>query len=243
VAGQFAVACLLLDAAIAARLDGAAVSLTVVYLGLTSGQLALAATWCVRGRLPWLVRWTATGLCAVFLASGWARVTYATVNQWSAVLCLYLIGVAITWKVVGYALGSVPQAGEPARMHANRSRHHDRSRWSLGGMLSVMTCVGIVLGPGRWLTFPWPYAGNIAGLFSALIVVAVVSTWAMTATPRQVTRFGMIGGVSILAGLLMAWVDPSFTAWHYAWACLLEAAVICFGHGIVCVDQKSWRSI
>ena len=240
--GLFTTALLLTDVVVVEQLNSAVAVPSVIYLGLTFGQLALAAIWCVRGRSFWLLRWVATLMLACGLARGWTRVTYAGWDQWLAVLLLYTVIVALGCKGAPLIAGAVRRFGALTGSCSAGSIVPRWSRWSLGGMLSVMTCAGIVLGPGRWITFPWQQAGVIAGHLTALVTVAAISIWSISAPLRFRVRVGMISAASLLAGLLMSRVDSSFSAWHYALACLLAAALLCFGHDILFLDQKSWRS-
>ncbi len=235
VSGLFVFACILMDAVVAVQLqDGTGLTIAT-YLGLTFGQLALVAIWCSETISAWRSRGLLALLFAAGLAHGWSDATYATWNQWLVVLICYVVVVGVVWRMAGFffpeqsACSSVQSGNGAGSVALARSRRH---RWSLGGMLSVMTLIGLVLGPGRWFTLSYSQTRMVGGHLAVLSTVAATMVWALRSRRPLVQRVGTVSGISMGGGLIMAWFDPALGAWHYSFACLCEAAMISIGYDL-----------
>lgn len=138
----------------------------LIGLGLTFSQVALLAMWAVLGRRNVLVRGVVSLLAVWMLGYLAAFSSGERAGTWFGVLMFYcavsLIPLTIL-RFTGYKLAS--------RESVAREKSNDvlsSKQFSIWGILSLMTAIGITLGVVRFAQFPLVEISSVASFFSVL---------------------------------------------------------------------------
>jgi hypothetical protein len=248
-AGLSLSAACLLDVAVATALETYPDPALMVFLGLAFGQLALLGIWTVLGTVAWLLRVLTMVAAAALLSGPIAAVTAGGWSEWFTILCLFcgavvlLVSAFRCWGLAFSTRGS-DEEDTPARCRLACTQY------SLGGILSVMTAIGLVLGLGRHVTFPWQHTLVLAGYGTCLLLVAVSSLWAVASSRSAPARLAILAGVCLIAGAVMDSLEPAQNIWFFTMVVFIEAIVVCWGvtilsgaHVHISRIQKSCRSM
>ena len=227
-AGLLTIAAVLFDVVVAKRLSAAPDTALMLFLGTACGQLALLSVWCVWGFSAWLIRLLAVLVSAALLSVPLAAATSGQWSEWFLVLCLFagLVGVPLIvarWSGLGAV---VTNTDDRRAMPGRRLR---RCQYSLGGLLSLMTAVGIGCGLRHHVAFPWPHAWALASYGVCLMCVAVGSVWAMVSRRPVRVRIVVLTWLCLAAGLVMNRAELARDTWFFTLVAFGEAFVICFG--------------
>jgi hypothetical protein len=227
-AGLFTIAAVLFDVVVAQRLSTAPDAALTLFFGAACGQLALLSVWCVWGFSAWLIRLVAVLVVAALLSVPLATATAGQWSEWFLVLCLFagLVGVPLIvarWSGLSAAITNTDNGQEMA------GRRLRRGQYSLGGLLSLMTAVGIACGLRHHVAFPWPHALALASYGTCLTCVAVGSVWAMVSRQPVGVRILVLTMLCIAAGLVMNRTELARDIWFFTVVVFGEAVVICFG--------------
>lgn len=245
-AGLYVLASILIDLVVAVQLDSDTPFSEVLWIGLSFGQLALLALWCLRGPGPRPVRWLAALAGAGGIALVWSSVHGHPANQWLAALCLFMTIVAGSTTLL---LGRMRWVMSRPDRHPPRVIGRKPLQWSVGGLLALMTSIAIGLSLWREVSFPWPYLANLVICFTALAGVAIASFSVISSAGRAPGRVAslravgtqiiVLSSVCLVSGLLLAVADDSFSVWQFTQASFVEAIVICFGGSLCQADQPA----
>ncbi len=121
----------LADAVLAVQLESASSPVFLLLTGMTFGQLALLAIWCVLGTGPWPLRALAALPVAAGLSAPLASVTAACQSDWFVALGSFWL--AVTLVLIGWQAGAGPAVRVvPAMSIAGRpDRGVSNSRWAV----------------------------------------------------------------------------------------------------------------
>ncbi|MDA1053343.1 MAG: hypothetical protein O3C40_23075 [Planctomycetota bacterium] len=177
----------------------------VIGLGLVFSQVALIALWTVWGRSHVLVRgvgtllaiWAVSGLASYSQFGGWAGV-----SRWFGVLLLYC-GVALFLFIVA-RFANYELSKQDAAKPQTTKRHLSSNQFTIWGLLSLMTAVGISLTAARFADFPMRQLVEAVAFFSLL--AATVCTIILLALSLSKVRGAVIGAIVICptAGFLLS---------------------------------------
>ena len=212
-AGLLCPAAIALDLAVLSSFSNSYVEPLSVFLGLSLGQLALLAMWCVLGS-GWLpVRLATLAGVALLLSRPLSQLTSGSWPHWFTLQCLFatsIAGLILAGRATNWLHGATPSPnGEEGSSEARRHQ------FSLAGLFSLLTATGMVLGIGgtcrsRFTTKPHsgPHCvpvdrGNDRGLGGR----SVVTISATAAADRM--RCRRLGYVSN-----RLWVWPVVLHWH-----------------------------
>ncbi|MHB8971740.1 MAG: hypothetical protein ACYC3X_01790 [Pirellulaceae bacterium] len=227
-AGLLMVAAVLLDLVLASRLQTAPDTALLLLWGVACGQLALLALWSVLGTTGWLIRLLAVLAAAAFLSAPLSAATPGRWSEWFLVLCLFagLVGLPLVLARWSGLCARVTTAGDLCGEPAERLR---RCQYSLGGLWSLLTTVGLLCGLRPYVAFPWQHAVALASYGTCLTFVALGAVWAMV-SPRAVgTRLLVLTLLCVAAGWVMSSAELARNVWFFTTVALLETAVICLG--------------
>jgi uncharacterized membrane protein len=135
----------------------------------------------------------------------------------------------------------VTMVGDTSGEPAERLR---RCQYSLGGLLSLLTAVGILCGLRQYVAFPWQHTLALASYGACLTFVALGAVWAMISNHAISnhaisnhaisnhavrTRLVVLTLLCLAAGVVMSSTELARNVWFFTTVALLETAVICFG--------------
>ncbi len=228
----FGLAAALLDLAVVTGFRGSYHVPLMLLLGLACGQLALLAFWCATGYRTWLWRLMVAIAAAAIFSRLLGQRTAGTPAEWFLLLCLFVGCLALALR---FALRNRPHSGvhDPGNTHPGQSRRHPHLRFSLGGLLSLMTAVGLIFGLGRHFAVPANHAIEVAIYGFWLIVIALTGFWTLLSLRPLAWRFILLVAICLLAGPLMARAEHFADAWFFTMMACIEAIVICLGMTIV----------
>jgi hypothetical protein len=227
-AGLLVIAAVLADLVLASHLPTAPDTALLWLWGSACGQLALLGIWSAWGRTAWLIRLLGVLAAAAFLGAPLSAATNGRWSEWFLILCLFAALVALPLagaRWVGLT-ASVALSGGHREESIRRPR---RSQYSLGGLLSLMTAVGLLCGLREYVAFPWPHVLALASYGTCLALVAFVSVWAMESCRAVATRLLFLTVACVGAGLAMSATELVRNAWFFTLVACLESAVICLG--------------
>ncbi len=210
-AGLLCIAAICVDSVVWTRFQVEYTTPLMLWLGLMFGQLALLATWCARGRL-WLPIRLATLAAAAWVASRLlSHVTAGSWTHWFTLQCLYatsLAGIVFCGDLLGWQRAAAAGAGGGT---AGRSDNSHRWRYSVAGLMSLLTVTGMALGVGRTLSLPVAHMIAFLAGGAGLVLVGAVACWAAIPGRTPVAR-GWIMLITCLAvGYLLAHIDRHHT--------------------------------
>ena len=231
-AGLMALATLLLDQVVATQLCLRPDPALMLLLGLAFGQLALLAMWSVLGSTPWLLRLLAVAAVAALLSGPFASATAGRWSEWFLVLGLFSAAVALPTLVYRWA-GLCASEIEVESQRSAKHRNLQYYQFTVGGVLSLMTAVGVLLGLARHATFPWQHTAALACYGGCLTLVALTSLWAIVSPQAISWRLGMLTGLCLAAGGAMFQVEHVRDIGFFTMIALIEAVVICLGMTIL----------
>ena len=203
----------------------------MIFTGLAMGQLALLAIWCVLGTGSWPARMVVTLAGVAWLSYPLGKVTGHSGSEWFIVLCLIALGTGVAiW--MGRLFGIGPGVGR-ASGGAQVSQAPKRfSQFSLGGLLSLMTVVALVLGLKEEMTFPFANSLAIGGYGVWFVAIAWVALWAYGSQQLMALRLAVIMLACLAAGFFMARTENFQGTWYFASVVAIEAIVISVGLAI-----------
>jgi hypothetical protein len=227
-AGLLMLAALLVDLVLVSHLETAPDTAFLLLWGVACGQLALLAMWSVLGATAWLIRLLAVLAVAAFLSAPLAAATHGRWSEWFLVLCLFagLVGLPL---VLARWSGLCARVTSEDGSRGERTERLRRCQYSLGGLWSLLTTVGLLCGMRPFVAFPWQHALVLASYGACLTLVALGSMWAMVSHRAVGTRLAVLTLLCLAAGWAMNSAELARNVWFFATVALLETAVICFG--------------
>ncbi|MHB0957835.1 MAG: hypothetical protein ACYC0X_18985 [Pirellulaceae bacterium] len=231
-AGLLVIAALLADRVVAAHLQTAPDMALLLLWGGACGQLALLGMWSVLATTAWLFRLLGVLAGAAYLAAPLSAATSGQWSEWFLVLCMFagVVGLAVAGaRWWGFAV-RVTVAGDELQHPLARL---GRTQYSLGGLLSLLTAVGLLCGLRDEVAFPWRHAVALASYGTCLTWVALSSVWAMASSRAVALRLIVLTLSCLGAGLVMSSTELVRNIWFFTMVAFLESAVICLGINVL----------
>lgn len=198
----------------------------LVYLGLALSQVGLLAVWVVMGRLQLLIRLGGLLAGIMLLAVPLVVYTGTSYSQWLGLLLLYAGAVAVPF--LGLWVQGWQLCHHSRELAESRNRSGAPFRFTLAGMLALLTGIGIVLALAQVVELPrLDGVGMVTWLgFVAILFVTFWGVWSRDPAPlRLVLLLATPLGVAVALATLQ----------RMAMSELLTICTVLAGHATACL--------
>jgi hypothetical protein len=190
------------DAVVATCMDRTAGTATMLFLGLSSGQLALLTAWCVWGKRNWTLRLGSTAAWACVLAAPLSLSMGPPWSEWLGLFYLHSVLVAVLLLCPDWQCWS-----RMRNLHTLlRSRETLREfpfHFSLQNLFAVMVTVAILLAAVRRVSLPQGEFVIVWGYAASLAVIGVLAMRLLTKDIRWTIQIVLLAGACLACGWAM----------------------------------------